>query len=97
MRDQEKAVIFISHDLDELMDICDTLTVLRDGSLVATIDKADFSAQTIKRQMVGRETGLKYYREDYGRSISQEVVLDIDTITTASGTPDELLHAASPG
>jgi len=85
MRDEDKSVIFISHDLDELMDICDTLSVLRDGRLVTTIDKNDFEAGAIKNHMVGREIGHKYYREDYGARVSEEVVLDVDTITTASG------------
>lgn len=34
MRVEGKAVIFISHDLEEIMEVCDTLTVLRDGNLM---------------------------------------------------------------
>ena len=33
LRDSGKAIIFISHDLEEIMEVCDTLTVLRDGNL----------------------------------------------------------------
>ena len=36
LRDDGKAVIFISHDLEEIMEVCDTLTVLRDGNLIRT-------------------------------------------------------------
>jgi len=85
MRADGKAVIFISHDLDELMEYCDVLVVLRDGVKVARMDREDFDAKLIKSQMVGRDLGDKYYREDYGAPISDEVVLKAESITTASG------------
>lgn len=80
-----KAVMFISHDLDEVMEHCDSLTVLRDGNLIATLDKKDFSAQAVKRYMVGREIGEHYYREDYDRPISDEVVLRAEKISSGLG------------
>ncbi len=55
MKAENKAVLFISHDLPELMAICDTLTVLRDGKFVATLEQSEMSEQKIKRLMVGRE------------------------------------------
>ncbi len=85
MRDELKAVIFISHDLDELMDISDTLSVLRDGKLIATILRADFDVRAIKRCMVGRDMGEHYYREDYGAERSDELVLKADGVTTGEG------------
>jgi ribose transport system ATP-binding protein len=47
-RDDGKAVIFISHDLEEIMDVCDTLTVLRDGNLIRTFTKDEFDADAIR-------------------------------------------------
>jgi ribose transport system ATP-binding protein len=82
---ENKAVLFISHDLTELMEICDTLTVLRDGKFVATLSKSEMNEQKIKRLMVGREMSDKYYREDYDGSYSVEAVLEAKTITTATG------------
>ena len=72
-----KSVLFISHDLDELMEKCDTLTVLRDGNIVANLDKAkgEFDAELIKRYMIGRELRGDYYRSDYDGSYSDQVVL----------------------
>ena len=61
MRDENKAVVFISHDLEELMEICDTLTVLRDGNLIATLTKEELNENDIKRYMVGREMTGDYY------------------------------------
>ena len=85
MRDEDKAVMFISHDLQELMDICDRLTVLRDGKLIATVEHEEFDENQIKQYMVGREVSEHYYREDYGTPISQEVVLSIRNLTTGYG------------
>jgi ribose transport system ATP-binding protein len=85
MRDEGKAVVFISHDLDELIATCDTLTVLRDGKLIATLGMEEMNPRAIKRHMVGREMGEKYYREDFDGRISDEVVLEADRITTGSG------------
>ena len=85
MRDEGKAVILISHDLDELMDICDCMTVLRDGELIVTLQKSEFEVRTIKHQMVGRDMGFKYYREDKEGSYSDEVVIDMENVTTGEG------------
>ncbi len=85
MRDEDKAVIFISHDLDELMEVCDRMVVLRDGNLITDLDKPEFEPNLIKRHMVGRDMGEKYYREDYDGTVSDEVVLDVDNVTSGSG------------
>ncbi len=77
LKEQGKSVLFISHDLDELMDKCDTLTVLRDGNIVANLDKekGEFDADAIKKYMIGRELKGDYYRSDYDGNHSSEVVL----------------------
>ncbi len=85
MRDENKAVVFISHDLEELMEICDTLTVLRDGKLIATLDKAEFDEDRIKQHMVGREMSGNYYRSDFGTPVSDEVVMKVNDLTTGFG------------
>lgn len=85
LRDEGKSVMFISHDLQELMDICDRLTVLRDGKLIATVEREAFDENQIKQYMVGREVSEHYYREDYGKPISDEVVLSIRDLTTGYG------------
>ncbi|MGM9607261.1 MAG: sugar ABC transporter ATP-binding protein [Oscillospiraceae bacterium] len=75
------AVLFISHDLDELMEQCDTLTVLRDGSIVGTLEHDQFEGNLIKQMMVGRELKDNYYRVDMD-GYGEEVVLRADCITT---------------
>lgn len=85
MKEENKAVVFISHDLEELMEICDTLTVLRDGNLITTLNREQMNEDDIKRFMVGREMTGDYYRSDYGTPVSDEVVLSAQDITTGSG------------
>ena len=49
------AVLFISHRLDEIMEICNRVSVLRDGELISTYNKEDFDAERFADDMVGRE------------------------------------------
>ncbi|MDO4573431.1 MAG: sugar ABC transporter ATP-binding protein, partial [Clostridia bacterium] len=85
MRGENRAVIFISHDLDELMRVCDTLAVLRDGRLIRMMEREEFDVRAIKRCMVGRDMGEHYYREDYEAPRRGEAVLRAERITTGSG------------
>ena len=75
-RDKGKAVIFISHDLDEIMEVCDTLTVLRDGNLIRTFKKEEFDADQIRTSMIGRELEGDYYRSDFEPTKLPEVAIE---------------------
>jgi rhamnose transport system ATP-binding protein len=57
LRDEGRALVFISHRFDEVFDLCDTVTVMRDGEYVSTQRIADTSVDQIVSQMVGREVG----------------------------------------
>ncbi len=48
-------VLFISHRLDEVVSLCDRITVLRDGEVVATLNRGEASIQRIAELMVGRQ------------------------------------------
>ncbi|MEU2200328.1 sugar ABC transporter ATP-binding protein [Isoptericola sp. NPDC019482] len=54
LRDEGRALVFISHRLDEVFDLCDAVTVLRDGEYVATAAVADTSVTEVVTHMVGR-------------------------------------------
>lgn len=81
MKSEGKSVIFISHDIDELMEKCDYLTVFRDGIYIDEVPKEKFNADLIKQLMVGREMVGAYYREDFQPSHEDEVVLSVEHIT----------------
>lgn len=84
MRDENKAVVFISHDLDEIMRACDALTVLRDGKIITTYAKEEFDEDQIKQSMIGRELKGDYYRSDYDGNCSEEVVMELVDVNLGS-------------
>ncbi|WP_156998837.1 sugar ABC transporter ATP-binding protein [Agromyces terreus] len=55
LRDEGRALLFISHRFDEIFALCDTVTVMRDGAYVATTPIADTTVDELVRQMVGRD------------------------------------------
>ncbi len=56
---QGTAIIFISHKLNEVLALCDRVTVLRDGQSVGTSAIASCTAQQLAEQMVGRAVDLQ--------------------------------------
>jgi rhamnose transport system ATP-binding protein len=55
LKAQDAAVLFISHRLEEVFAICQTVTVMRDGKHVLTSDLAGLTANDLVRAMVGRD------------------------------------------
>ena len=55
LRDEGRALVFISHRFDEVFALCDTVTVMRDGDYVSTEPIADTTVDELVRRMVGRE------------------------------------------
>jgi ABC-type sugar transport system ATPase subunit len=49
------SIVLVSHYLEEVLDVCDTVTVMRDGKLVRTAPSAQESPETLVRAMIGRE------------------------------------------
>ncbi len=77
-----RTVIFISHDLSEVLQHTDTISILRDGELIDTISSANTTEDELKRLMVGRELGSRYYRTDYNKPAAQgEAVLSVKDVS----------------
>lgn len=55
LKQQDKAVVYISHRMEEIFKICDTITVLKDGRNVDTIPVAAITPKRLIAMMVGRE------------------------------------------
>jgi ribose transport system ATP-binding protein len=93
MRDSGKSILFISHDLDELIEICSGITVLRDGQMIGTLEKDEITVDRLRTMMVGRELKGDYYRSDYDSTFGEKVVLKAENITdrrTLKGVSIEL-------
>lgn len=80
-REMGSTVIFISHDLEEVLEHTDRISVLRDGVLVRTVNTKEVTTDDLKREMVGRELKNKYYRTDYDEAVSDEVVLSLKNVS----------------
>ncbi len=63
LKSEGVSIIYISHRLEELKQIADTLTVLRDGKMVGTLKASEASIDQIIRLMVGREIKNQYERQ----------------------------------
>lgn len=85
LKEKGKCVIFISHDMDEILEQCTDLTVLRDGNIIGHLNREEMDApdavQRIRYMMVGREIGEAYYREDYDTSHSDEIALELKNVS----------------
>lgn len=73
-----KAVILISHKLDEIKNCADLCTILRKGVTVGTYDVATTSTQEMADLMVGRQVSFKVDKED---SVAKEDVLEIKNLS----------------
>jgi len=56
-------IIYISHRLDEVFDLCDNVSVLRDGQHIDTLPIHEITRQGLINMMVGREMGQEYPKE----------------------------------
>jgi ribose transport system ATP-binding protein len=60
LKERGVSVVFISHHLDEVFQVCDRATVLRDGEYINTMDLAQVTKEDIIRLMVGRNLDQQY-------------------------------------
>lgn len=88
MKAAQKGVIIISHDIDEIMEVCDAVVVLRDGVKIGRLEKEEISADKIRRMMVGREMSGNYYRSDYEPYQKGSTVLKAEAVSTEQGLRD---------
>jgi rhamnose transport system ATP-binding protein len=80
LRDEGRALVFISHRFDEVFALCDTVTVMRDGDYISTDRIAETTESQIVAKMVGREVGDLFPKTPAQRG---EVVLDVRDLETA--------------
>jgi ribose transport system ATP-binding protein len=81
LKDQGVAVIYISHRMQEIFDLCDQVTVLRDGRHVATSRVNDVSRSDLIKWMVGRELSQTYPAHRDGH-VPGEVALEVRGLGT---------------
>ncbi|MDS1271003.1 ABC transporter ATP-binding protein [Lipingzhangella sp. LS1_29] len=75
-------VLFISHKLDEVLSIADTITVIRRGTTVATVDPTETSARELATLMVGEQLPVPELRES---TVTDRPLLELQGLTVHSG------------
>ena len=80
LRDEGRALVFISHRFDEVFELCDTVTVMRDGAYVSTDAIAETTVDRIVERMVGREVGDLFPKTP---AAIGDVVLEVEGLESA--------------
>ncbi|MDE1995854.1 MAG: ABC transporter ATP-binding protein [Rhizobiaceae bacterium] len=91
------AVIFISHKLDEVLEISDRISILRGGRKIATENTADCNPRMLAKLMVGRDIVLADMRQRAAgaAAISPQPVLSLKDVSALNDGGDEALHGVS--
>ena len=85
LSEEGQTIIYISHRLDEVMEIVERVVVLRNGALAMIFDKQDLSIDGIVEAMSGRVISEHYPKE---HNSQDEVVLEVGNISTDNGVHD---------
>ena len=78
---ENKSILFITHKLQEIMDVSDRVTVLRKGKFVGTVETKDTSILALSKMMVGRDVVFEVEREKV--KVGKEV-LSVSNLSVAS-------------
>lgn len=92
LREQGFTIVFISHKLNEIKEICDRITVLRRGRVVSTCDVDKVSIQEISNMMVGRDVSL---RMDKRPARPGKTVLRVEDVGCVNGSGKAALEHVS--
>ncbi|TQS74061.1 sugar ABC transporter ATP-binding protein [Rhodobacteraceae bacterium] len=86
LRKQGVAIVFISHHLEEIFEICDRITVLRDGEYIGSCDVADVDNDRLVEMMVGRRIENSFPPKT-GPAHGAPVVLEVEEVQLRKGGP----------
>lgn len=78
-----KSILFITHKLNEIMEVADRCTVLRKGKYIGTVDVKDTTKEELSKMMVGRDISFSVAKKE---KETGEVVLSVKNLTVGSKT-----------
>ena len=81
LKAEGKSILFISHKLNEIMEVSDRVTVLRKGKYIGTVETKDTNKEELSRMMVGRPVQLVVEKDE---AHPKESVLEIKGLSVAS-------------
>lgn len=80
LKEKKVTIIFVTHKIDEAIQICDSITVLRDGRVIGTVQSSDVSITQLIKMMTGREVKLVKPREN--KISTNSPILEIKNVKT---------------
>ena len=80
--------IFVSHRLDEVLELSDRIYVMKDGAVVADLNAAEADTTKLHHLMVGRSLQAEYYREPLQKPFREDVVLEADGLALGHAYSD---------
>ena len=83
LKNEGVSILFITHKLEEVLEIADRITVLRDGSYINTLQKEDATLEKMVSLMVGRNFEKKAHREFIQDYSDREVILEVQNLTAS--------------
>ncbi len=92
LRDDGYTIVFISHKLNEVKEICDRVTVLRNGRMIGLTNIEDVTEQDISRMMVGRDVILNIQKD---RAQPKRVVAKVDHLYLKNSDGKEIIKDVS--
>jgi ABC-type sugar transport system ATPase subunit len=82
LAEQGQAILYISHRLDEVFQIADRISVLKDGKCVGTHPTRELEMNDVIKMMIGLDIGQHYPKEVH---VKDEICLEVKNISTESG------------
>lgn len=79
LRKKGVSIVYISHRMEEIFNLCDRITILRDGSYIDTKEIKDLTMDDVVQMMIGREIGERFPKRDV--KIGEEV-LKVEGLTS---------------
>jgi ribose transport system ATP-binding protein len=81
LKEQGITVCFVTHHMDEVFQIADRVTVMRDGKTIQTLEVIETDRSELERLMVGREVTSHMYPTKERKSTSSETLLELSNIS----------------
>ncbi|MEI0488524.1 ABC transporter ATP-binding protein [Brachyspira pulli] len=80
LKESGESIVFISHKLNEVMEISDRISIMRQGQYIDTVNKTETNVKELAKMMVGRDVFLNVEKK---KSKVSDVVLKVDNLWTS--------------
>ncbi len=99
LRDEGISCIYISHKLNEVFEIADRITVLRDGKTISTYEKKDFNEDRVVHDMVGRDIDEMYpkVKAEFGKELLRVENMTVKSTISGKNVVEDVSFSVRAG